>query len=174
MNADKFLSICRSNIRSLTPEKLQHIEAALSNRYHVITLSETWFKNDVNLDDFALENYQIPFMKNKSDNSGYGGLLVWIMNGIYCKRVLTFERDYIEILWIEIKFKSELILIGNIYRPPNSLVNWWDQLQEVFNEIIEHINYKYILLTGDLNAHLTNPEGKCLLNLYHKIICIIM
>ena len=74
-NIENLLPIYHSNIRSLSAEKLNHIETAFSKKYGIITLSETWPKNDFNVNDLVLKNYQLPVIKNRSDNSGYGGLM---------------------------------------------------------------------------------------------------
>ena len=74
-----------------------------------------------------------------------------------------------EILWIEIRFKNVKILVSTIYRPPNSGIDWWDNLQVILNEILESDTYKYIVLTGDLNAHLYSHDGTKLLDFYQTI-----
>ena len=171
----KCLSICHCNIRSLNNEKLRHIEADLSKKYKIITLSETWLRDGCDTSNLILHNYHPPLIKNRYDGSGYGGLLVWISNDLSYRRVLTFEKPHLEIIWFEINHQNHKILIGNTYRPPNSHVGWWDNLQMVINEIIESKVYNNILFVGDLNAHIPSTDGNRMLkfldhnNMYHLI-----
>ena len=41
---NNLLSVCYCNIRSVTPDKIDHIELGLPGKYKIITISETWLK----------------------------------------------------------------------------------------------------------------------------------
>ena len=69
------------------------------------------------------------------ENTG-GGLLVYVREGVCCCRRSDLEHKNIECIWVEIKpAKSRPFLIGNIYRPPNSTVQW----NECFEDCIENV-----------------------------------
>ena len=62
-------------------------------------------------------------------------------------------------IWLEIKpNKSKSFLVGNIYRPPNSTVQW----NSIFEECIEKVlgEEKEIYLLGDINRDLLNNHIK--------------
>ena len=50
-----------------------------------------------------------------------------------------------------------------MYRPPNSKANWWEELQTVYNDIVESRIYNNIVLIGDLNAHIPSSDGNRLI-----------
>lgn len=61
------------------------------------------------------------------------------------------EDENIELLWLEIKTKNKAMLLGTIYRPPNSNNKFWDLLEENIDKVIE-LCYVNIIITGDINA----------------------
>ena len=48
-------------------------------------------------------------------------------------RRIDLELPDIELLWTEIRVHNNKFLLGVVYRPPNSLVSFWDKLQESFD-----------------------------------------
>ena len=60
-------------------------------------------------------------------------------------------------IWLEIKpVEIKSFLLGNIYRPPNSTVQW----NQIFEDCIEHVlrEDKEIYLMGDINRDLLNNQ----------------
>ena len=157
---NNLLSICHVNIRSLNnAEKIDHIQAALTEKYDIITISETWLKNGIDTNYLTLPGYHTPVIKNRIDNSGYGGVLTWISDKLYYNRILTYENNNLEILWTEIRSNTQKLLIGNVYRPPNSGPIWWEEFQTVYNAINEDNIYSTVIILGDFNAHFPSYEG---------------
>ena len=108
------LSICHCNIRSLNShEKINHIELDLSEHFNfdVITISETWLKSTSNSNILNLRNYHTPFRKDRSDNSGYGGVLAWVRKEIFCKRRKDLELLDLEALWLELRLFNVKLLV---------------------------------------------------------------
>lgn len=105
------------------------------NAIHVLGLSETKLNAVHPSLAFEVNGYQKPFRRDRGTNSG-GGLLVYVKDGISCSRRTDLEHEHLECIWLEIKpNKSKSFLLGNIYRPPNSSVNW----NSVFEDCIENI-----------------------------------
>ena len=93
---------------------------------------------------------------NRKINSG-GGLIVYVRDGICCNRRTDLEQLNLECIWLEIKpVKSKPFLLGNIYRPPNSTVQW----NAIFEDCIEDVlkEEKEIYLMGDINRDLLNNQ----------------
>ena len=128
------------------------------NNIHVLGFSETKL-NAIHPDSiFEVNGFQKPFRKDRETNSG-GGLIVYVKEGICCNRRTDLEHESLECLWLEIKpLKSKSFLVGNIYRPPNSTVQW----NTTFEDCIENVlrEDKEIYLMGDVNRDLLNSQIK--------------
>ena len=126
------------------------------NLIHVLGLSETKL-NAIHPDSaFEVNGFQKPFRRDGETNSG-DGLLVYVKNGICCNRRTDLEHENLECIWLEIKpVKSKFFLLGSIYRPPNSTVQW----NKIFEDCIEHVlrEDKEINLMGNINRDLLNNQ----------------
>ena len=149
----KSLNVCHDNIRSLNAGKIRAIATSLCNVYDIITLSETFLRDDSNI-NLNLQGYHAILLHRDRPTAG-GGLAIYIKENIPFKRVYDIESKHIEIMWIEINTIHDKILVCNVYRPPNHNDFW-----EHFSTNIEHVKdthkAKYMLLLGDLNADPTN------------------
>ena len=68
---------------------MNHLKIDLCDYFNfdVITLSETWLKSTSNENLLKLNGYYGPFRRDRSDNSGYGGVLAWVRREIFCKMI---------------------------------------------------------------------------------------
>ena len=159
-NTGNVLRICHCNIRSLNcNDKIDHIKADLVGKYDVISLSETWLKSSVDNDIFKILGYGPPHRKDRYTDSGYGGVMAWVSQEIYCKRMEIYEIEELEILWLELTLYNVKLLLGVCYRPPNTKSDWWLRFDEMLNLISD--NYSgHILITGDFNSDPKTPNFK--------------
>ena len=72
-------------------------------------------------------------------------------------RTTELENYLEEPLWIEIKHKGESILLGTIYRRPNTPVSFWDRLNIVIEKASEIS--KNIIIVDDLNEDLLDVRN---------------
>ena len=128
------------------------------NLIHMLGLSETKLNGIHPESVFKINGYQTPYRRDRKTNSG-GGLLVYIKNGVCASRRTDLEHENLECIWTEIKpVKSKSFLVGNIYRPPNSSIQW----NAIFEDCIENVlrEDKEIYLMGDINRDLLNNQIK--------------
>jgi hypothetical protein len=141
------MNICHSNIRSLRhPDRLDHIRCELAQKFDLITISETWLKDCHNSDDYNIAGYQPPFRKDRIDNSGYGGVLVWAQNELRSKRRQDLETIDLELLWLEINTKQGKVLLGTIYRPPNSRNKFWTDLESNLVSVLDERASRIVII----------------------------
>ena len=154
----KGMKISHLNIQGIT-NKIDQLKLLLQsddNEIHMIGISET--KLTPNYADalFEIEGYQKPFRKDRNCNGG-GGLLVYVKNGISCYRRSDLELDTLECVWVEVKpTNSKSFLVGHVYRPPNSNVQWNDYFEESIEKVLSLELETYIL--GDVNRDLLNEN----------------
>lgn len=141
--------------------KMDQIKLLLSsdqNQIQILGLSETKLK-EIHYDSFfEVNGYQKPFRRDRKQNAG-GGLLVYVRNGVSCKRRAELEHEQLECIWIEVKpVKSKSFLVGHVYRPPNSSIVW----NEIFEDCLENVlrEEKELYILGDINRDLLNDQIK--------------
>jgi len=66
-------------------------------------------------------------------------------------------------MWLEIRFNNQILLVCTIYRPPNNGLPFWDNLQDMFDNVKQSHIKKYVIL-GDFNADDNMPHGNHLSN----------
>ena len=129
-----------------------------SGKNDIHVLSETKL-NAIHPDPvFEISGFQKPFRRDREINSG-GCLLVYVKEGVCASRRSDLEHENLECIWLEIKpNKSKPFLVGNIYRPPNSTIQW----NATFEDCIENVlrEDKEIYLMGDINRDLLNNQIK--------------
>ena len=62
----------------------------------------------------------VPFRRDRVGDS-HGGILVYVKDGIPCKRRTDLELIAIECIWVEVNVRNKRVLVGTFYRPPNML-----------------------------------------------------
>ena len=135
--------------------KFSEIKAILScnKNLHILGLSETKLKDHKLNSMFQIEGFQDPYRKDNDSNGG-GGIIVYVRNGINAKRREDLRINNLSCIWLEIsQNKGKSFLIGNMYRPPDSKVEYCDR----FEDMIEHASEEgeEIILLGDFNKNLS-------------------
>ena len=113
--------------------KFAEIKALLTSpensSLHIFGITETKLKSHKLSSCFNVDGFQEPFRKDNDSNGG-GGIIVYVWNGINAKRRLDLETNNIECIWLEITVgKSKPFLVGNMYRPENSKVEFIDRFE---------------------------------------------
>ena len=147
--------ICGENLNKFSELKVL-LTLPENDNLHILGLSETKLKSHKTTDIFKINGSQTPFTKDNDSNGG-GGLLVYVIDGINAKRREDLETQNISCLCLEISpAKCKPFLVGNMYRPPDSRVEFNDIFEE-FIVILLNRDTEFILL-GDFIKDLLNVE----------------
>ena len=98
----------------------------------------------------------------RRDRNRYGGgVALYISNNLHFTYRSDLESTYIEILWAEINAYGKKILVGVLYRPPQSKVEYWDHFQTNVHRAIDL--YLPIFLLGDFNVNMLSQQNNSFL-----------
>ena len=156
----KSLSICHVNIRGLSENKILAIKNTLSDKFDIITLSETFLSANSST-DLHIPGFHAILRRDRP--SFGGGIAVYIRDNIIYKRCYDKDSLDVENMWIEVNTCEGKLLICNIYRPPN-VIEFWDYLASNIELVKSERCTKNIMLSGDFNADFKTSNGKKLLD----------
>ena len=156
------LSLCHTNIRSMKQNlsAFENYMQLLDHQFTVIGFTETWLQDDSH-DLYGLKGYH--FIGNHRVNKTGGGVAICLKHHIDCTKRSDLshisedmESVFIEIVNDQMHTKKDII-IGVIYRPPNSDMG---AFIEKLNELTESLKTerKVCYLLGDFNINLLNYE----------------
>ena len=136
-------SLIHFNCRSIKScfEDLKDYLVSLQRHFEVICISESWLKNDDNINDYMLDNYDMVY-RNRTNKRG-GGVIIYVSNVLKFKLLPELSEnindvyDYISLETDTVK--SRYIIITCLYRPPGTNI-------ELFNYYLE-------LLLGKVNQN---------------------
>ena len=157
------ISICHLNTQSMTStfDEFQFMVNKL--KLDIITLSETWLKNDKHLLEYVnLPGYKFSY-RNRDEKRG-GGV------GVYIKDCITYKirndiiglDNSLEHLWVEVKGKNKKspYSIGIVYQPSSEnakKIEWIEKIDAVLSSIKSTWD-SIIIVTGDTNTDLLSSS----------------
>ena len=157
------LSLFHLNIRSL-PKNLNNLELYFKNlnmTFSVIGLSETWIQES-NVLISGIDGYKCEHVYREKKTGG--GVSLFVKNSIdYTKRDdLIMLNDSIETVFIEVEANIlktlNNVIIGVIYRPPNSDINsFMSDLKCILSKLDKEKKCIYVM--GDFNLNLLNMDN---------------
>ncbi len=113
----------------------------------IIGITESW----ANKDDLMLLDINgfIIFRQDRFEKKG-GGVLIYIKNHLSCKELkISIKLNDLESVWIELTNpKGKNLVIGNVYRPPNTGI---EQDKLLCEHIKEACRTREVILMGDFN-----------------------
>ena len=102
---------------------------------HIFGISESKLKQHKFFKFFKIEEFQVPFRKDNENNGG-GGIMVYVRNGKNARRRDDLGTNGISCIWLEITpEKGKSFLIGNMYRPPDSRVQFNDRFESCIDYV---------------------------------------
>ena len=85
----------------------------------------------------------------------HGGVMLYVKEGLHCKRRDDLEIQNIESVWIEIANSHKRILVGLFYRPPNSTSQLFSNIEDSTGLAVD-TGINDIILTGDFNLNMNS------------------
>ena len=143
---------CRSMKKNFS--NIVNLVSTLSRSLTAIALTETWL-TVLNQDTYLLPGYK--FISRTRTNKTGGGVGIFISSDhLYKIRPdLCRMTCNIECLFVQITQKGKpSVLIGCIYRPPNTDIVSYNSEFESILKIIDSDNHKIVILAGDYNLDL--------------------
>ena len=126
------------------------------NKIDIFGISESKLNESHPTEHFALNGFQLPFRKDRTENRG-GGLLIYVKDTINCSRREDLESHDLEHIWLEIKQShAKPFLLCIIYRQPDARSAWKDSFEINIENV--QLEDKEILLLGDFNRDLVNAR----------------
>ena len=132
------LSIMNVNIQSLNP-KLD-ILTVVAQTYDVLVFTETWLSSNVSEEDVETPNFKKPFRYDINDRLG-GAVAIYVRDTLHAIPRNDLQINGVEA--VEIHVCQRTLLVGGIYRSPNSNNTQWlnmeHSLDQAFNQHIDNI-----------------------------------
>ena len=161
---NKEISIIHINARSLE-NKVDLIEVEAKD-HDIITLSETWLvnneeKNRLYKNKLKITGFSDPIRCDR--DRGWGGVAIYVRKNLYFRERKDLSVPGLEAVWIETRAAHDKLLVGSFYRPPDSLVSYWDLVDQSIKKAY-NTPYKLLIL-GDFNTDFINNPSNHLINI---------
>ena len=158
-NSDSDLSIFHVNIQSIKAkgDKLISYLSLLKRKFDIICLTETWYGEE-KIAEIFFEQY-MGFYSNRLSRKG-GGACILISKKLNCQltETLNVNSDFVEAVFVEILSNNKKVIVGSVYRPPNTnfdaFINFIEsELQPMTS------NSSELYVCGDFNLDLLKING---------------
>ena len=142
----KTLTINFQSIRNKTAD----LELLINNEEpDIIAGSETWLNPNIYNSEILNNNYEI-FRKDRQDS--YGGVLLAIKSTLIAEEIKLESNHNIESIFCKISTpNSKQLIIGSVYRPPNSNIEYMTDLCNQLTNIEAEYKNAVIWIMGDFN-----------------------
>ena len=133
LNINHHLSFVHSNVQSIL-SKLDILHAELLE-FDILAFSETWLSSITPDDDLILPSYN----NERRDRVGdrYGGLIIYIKEGLHYRRRKDLEPVHTECMWIELSNSQKHVLFGLFDRPPSADSVYYSSIEDSLNLAVD-------------------------------------
>ena len=142
------LNIAHLNVRSLIIiRKISEIKLMLSeSKLDILAITETHLDDETPTEEVMITGYKVARLDRK-DQEG-GDCIIYYSDSLH-----VYERDDlktdIEAIWIDVTIKSQKLLLGCVYRPPDDY-NFYNKFYSLLEYSVR--NRKNVVILGDLNS----------------------
>ena len=134
----------------------------LSESYQILCFSETHLDDTIDSNSLLIEGFDTPIRKDRTRNGG--GVMIYLSSLLNYKRRPDLEKHRLETIWVEIKLKSQIILICCYYRS-DFIVSQSTFINELQPFIEQALDYTpNIILLGDINVDFINLSNTQILD----------
>lgn len=111
------LNIGHVNARSLNIEsKFEEISSlVLDHKFYIFAVSETWLNQSISNDVLSIPAFSPLFWRDRNDGRRAGGVALYIASSVAANRRGYLHDDNFEVLWVETKIFSHVIIFGVCY-----------------------------------------------------------
>lgn len=143
---------CFINIRGLRTnwDYLEH--NLLTTSPQIFCVSETFLNSKIADELLTVPGYSF-FRQDRSNDSGWGGLVVFYSDALTTTRMPDFEHLHHEMICLKLLLPGCLVFMFCIYRPPSDDDYVYDEISENIDTIQELHPKSEIIVLGALNAH---------------------
>lgn len=128
--------------------KVDIIAAELSN-FDIIAISETHLDSSIDNNSLIISGFHPPIRLDRNRNGG--GVAMYISDEFVLYERKDLQSNNLEILWSEIHLTNKKFLECVLYKPPNSLVDYWNIFCSNIEKVLE-CNLPFFSL-GDLKSN---------------------
>lgn len=111
------ITIGHTNVRGLYTNSAQVKLLDFNTNLDVLAISETHLSPALKDHEIAIQGYQI-LRRDRIGRTG-GGVVIYYKDSLDCISIDKYDNPDIEATWLEVKIRSQRLLVGCIYRPPD-------------------------------------------------------
>ena len=166
MNFCKHLYFIHYNVQS-TANKIDILSAELTD-FDILVFSETWLHPDIHSNDLLIPEFMPPERKDRLGDR-HGGVMIYVKDTLFYKRIFDLEPLNTECIWIEIHLNHTRILFGLFYRtaaasppppPPPHTHTHPTKISRIEDSISLALDTRIrnIIVTGDFNFNMLSDQ----------------
>ena len=168
INYPKNIIIGHLNINSLR-NKFECLAYIIDKNIDILLLSESKLGESFPNGQFIIADFQQPFRQDRNENGG--GLILYVREGIPCRRITLDRNKEIEVIVIEINLKKRKWVLLGIYNPHKDMINHFlPCLSSILDELT--IKYENVIILGDFNCEIKDEAMDVFCNAYN-LRCLV-
>ena len=152
-----FLNVCH-----LLNKKHDIEDYILSHKVDIMMLAETFLTTSVSDDILRIQNYTLV----RRDRPTHGGGLAAYVRDHLRARIVKADSQ-VEMLMLEVSGQRSKVLLGGVYRPPGTPVQFWQDLTNALDTVISTLPTSPLVLVGDFNVDVSSRDSPQLNSLLH-------
>ena len=117
-----------------------------SSEVDIIIGTETWLNPEIGSSEIFPPYYNV-YRRDRKD--GYGGVLIAVKSDLTSEQLKQDGNE--EIIFVKISNSKEPLIVGGIYRPPSSDIDYMDNICTKIKAISTKYDRSVLWLGGDLN-----------------------
>ena len=148
--------------------KMDEISLLLrETKIDILAITETHLHGNISDNEIDIEEYSIIRKDRLNQNNHWGGVLFYYREHLEIHQSTISDEFRMEDLWLEIIIKSQRLLVGCVYRPPNDK-RFLQQFQKMLENITQRAN---VLILGDFNIDLSKVSNmsKDFIQILHSV-----